>query len=120
MRHHPYIVVFSVYVFIAFFLACDDDRSSPPDTGDNNRIFRIVIKWYGDDMANRQELAMRDRIAQRIVQEKIGKIIRLGTGMGWMDIVVTVKASESIVVKLNQIVNELVPDSGYMIHIGKM
>ena len=69
-------------------------------------------------MADRQELALRDRIGQRIVNENIGKIVRSGTGMGWMDIVVTVEDSVSNSYRIEQIVKELLPDSGYTIQIG--
>ena len=70
-------------------------------------------------MADLRELALRDRIAQRIVNENIGKIVRTGTGMGWMDIVVTVEDSVSNHSRIEQIVKELLPDSGYTIQMSK-
>ena len=118
MRYHLHIIWCVVYIFSAFCFGCIEDSSSPLNTSIVSSHLRIVIKWPGDDMASRHELALRDRIAQRIVNENIGKIVRSGTGMGWMDIVVTVEDSESNSARIEQIVKVLVPDSGYTIQIG--
>ena len=57
---------------------------------DENKL-RLVIRWPGDDFASRQDIEARNEIESFILERNVGKIIRVGTGMGWMDIVVEVK-----------------------------
>lgn len=57
---------------------------------DENKL-RLVIRWPGDDFASRQDIETRNEIESLIFERKVGKIISVGTGMGWMDIVVEVK-----------------------------
>ena len=118
MRLYTHIIWYVVCIFSASCFGCTEDNPSPLNTSIVTSHLRVVIKWPGDDMADRQELALRDRIAQRIVNENIGKIVSSGTGMGWMDIVVTVEDSVSNSSRIQQIIKELVPDSGYTIQIG--
>ena len=118
MRHYLHIIWHVVYIFSAICFGCTEDSSSPINTRIVSSHLRIVIKWPGDDMADRQELELRDHIAQRIVNENIGKIVRSGTGMGWMDIVVAVENSESNRSIIEQIIKEIMPNSGYTIQIG--
>ena len=58
-------------------------------TGEHYNL-RIVFKWPGDDFASRQDLAIRDKIGELIGERGVGKIIRTGNGMGWMDILIEV------------------------------
>ena len=104
-------------VLMVFALGCAEDR--PPDMTNHadRRTLRIVFKWPGDDMAGRKALEDRDRIARRIVQAGIGKLIRSGTGMGWMDILVEVDDRESARTEIEQIVRELSPDSKFDISL---
>jgi hypothetical protein len=55
---------------------------------------RLVIRWPGDDFASRQDIETRNKIQNLISERKVGQIISVGTGMGWMDIVVKVKDKE--------------------------
>ena len=92
------------FAFIIYSLAlltvvgCSGD--APPDKTarspelemmrDANTL-RVVIRWPGDDFASRQDIETRNKIESLISDRKVGKIIRVGTGMGWMDIAVEVK-----------------------------
>ncbi len=115
MSRYPYIIEFAVAVVLAFGLGCTEDKPPMPASDAQSNTLRIVFTWPGDDLASRQELEIRDRISQRIVQEGIGKIIRSGTGMGWMDLVVRVEDRESARREIDQIVRELSPDASYSI-----
>jgi hypothetical protein len=74
-------------------------------TGAYNTL-RIVFKWPGDDLASRQDLAIRDKIGDLIRVRGVGKIIRAGNGMGWMDILVAVEDEDSATPKLEAIIKE--------------
>ena len=52
---------------------------------------RLVIRWPGDDFASRQDIETRNKIQNLIFERNVGKVIRAGTGMGWMDIIIEVK-----------------------------
>ena len=79
-------------------IGCSDDVphgkiAGSPERGmmrDENTL-RVVIHWPGDDFASRQDIETRNKIESLISERKVGKIIRIGTGMGWMDIAVEVK-----------------------------
>jgi hypothetical protein len=74
-------------------------------TGAQNTL-RIVFKWPGDDFASRQDLAIRDKIGELIRKRGVGKIIRVGTGMGWMDILIEVKEKDIAIPKIKSIIKE--------------
>jgi hypothetical protein len=102
-------------VVLAFSLGCAEEKPPIPGVDEKSNTLRIVFNWPGDDLASRQELENRDRIAQRIGQEGIGTMIRSGTGMGWMDLVVAVEDPESARRDIERIVRDLSPDSGFTI-----
>ena len=76
--------------------------------GARNKL-RIVFKWPGDDVASRQDLAIRDKIGDLIRERGVGKIIRAGTGMGWMDILIEVENKDNATAKLEAIIKETAP-----------
>ena len=76
---------------------------------------RIVFKWAGDDFASRQDLAIRDKIGELIKERGVGKIIRTGTGMGWMDMLVEVKDKDIAIPKLKSIIKETKSDLNFTI-----
>ncbi len=115
----PYIIEIAVIVVLVFGLGCAEDKPPIPATVENSNALRIIFNWPGDDLASRQELEIRDRIAQRIVREGIGKIIRSGTGMGWMDLVVAVDDTGIARGKIEPILRTLSPDSGFTIQVGE-
>ena len=98
-----------------FVFGCADDTPSVPSGNTNHGPLKIVFSWPGDDMADRQALEIRDRIAQRITSDGIGKILRAGTGMGWMDLVVDVEDKQAARRQIEQIVNDLWPGSRFSI-----
>jgi hypothetical protein len=67
------------------------------------------MRWAGDDFAARQDLVIRDQVAQHIVDSGVGKLVRTGTGMGWMDIVIKVQNKERARRKLIAILKRIAP-----------
>ena len=107
-------------MLLAFVLllaaGCGDEETTnavkkPPvndKTGTHNTL-RIVFKWPGDDVASRQDLAIRDKIGDLIREKGVGKIIRAGTGMGWMDILIEVEDKDNATPKLEAMIKEAEP-----------
>ena len=96
-------------------LNCSEDNPAVSEGETNGDMLKIVFTWSGDDMASRQELETRDRIARRISAEGIGKIVRAGTGMGWMDLVVAVEDADGARRQIEQIIRELSPEARFSI-----
>jgi hypothetical protein len=119
MPRYPYIIEIAAVVVLVFGLGCTEDKPPLPATDAQSNTLRIVFTWPGDDLASRQELEIRNRIAQRIVREGVGKIIRSGTGMGWMDLVVEVEDTGIARREIEPIVRNLSPDSGFTIQVGE-
>jgi hypothetical protein len=78
---------------------------------------RLIIRWPGDDMASKQDLAIRAKIEQGFVMKKVGNIVRSGTGMGWMDIVLEVKDKDRARTEIETIVKAIAPDANYAIQV---
>ena len=108
------------FILLGFVLllaaGCGDEEptnavNKPPvhdKTGSHNTL-RMVFKWPGDDFASRQDLAIRDKIGGLIRERGVGKIIRAGTGMGWMDILIEVEDKDNATPKLEAIIKETEP-----------
>ena len=108
------------FILLAFVLllaaGCGDEEPTdalkkPPEldeTGAPNTL-RIVFKWPGDDFASRQDLAIRDKIGDLIRERGVGRIVRVGTGMGWMDILIGVEDKDDAAPKLEAIIREADP-----------
>ena len=86
-------VIVVLIVFAAVRCTSDEDRQGTGrlDSG----ILRIVMRWAGDDFASQHQLAVRDEIARNITESGKGIILRTGTGMGWMDIIVEVRENKA-------------------------
>lgn len=107
-----------ILLAFVFLLAagCEDEKPTnevkkPPvhdKTGAHNTL-RIVFKWPGDDFASRQDLAIRDKIGNLIRERGVGRIIRDGNGMGWMDILIEVEDKDNATPKLEAIIKETEP-----------
>ncbi len=82
-----------------------------------NKNLRIIFKWPGDDFASRQALETRAKIEKRIMERAVGKIIRTGTGMGWMDIVVEVKSGEDSRIEIERMIREMASEIKFAIEI---
>jgi len=108
--------------FLGLALLClggcsnEDPGSREPASGSVSRSdtvggsVHIVFKWPGDDFASRQELEIRDKIARTIEERGIGTVMRVGTGMGTMEIVVKVEKKETARPEIEAILREMAPD----------
>mgnify|MGYP006944201363 FL=1 len=81
---------------------------------DENNL-RLVIRWPGDDFASRQDIETRNEIERLIFERKVGKIISVGTGMGWMDIVVEVKDKQIARSSILEIMRTVAPTQKFTI-----
>jgi hypothetical protein len=75
---------------------------------------RIIIRWSGDDFASKQDLEARGKIETLIAERGVGRIVRRGTGMGWMDIWVEVGDRESAKIAIDKIMGEVAPEAKYL------
>ncbi len=111
-QHKKWYFLLLVFVFLLSTGCGDKEHTNAvkkPPADDKTGAYstlRIVFKWHGDDFASRQDLAFRDKIGELIRERGVGRIIRAGTGMGWMDILVEVKDKGIALPKLNSIVKE--------------
>jgi hypothetical protein len=114
---------FLLLAFVFFMAAgCRDKEPTnaekkPPvdDKTGAHKTLRIVFKWPGDDFASQQDLATRDQIGKLIRERGVGKIIRVGTGMGWMDILIDVKDKDIAIPKLKSIIKMSGPEFNFTI-----
>jgi len=81
---------------------------------DENKL-RVVIRWSGDDFASRQDIETRNKIVSLILERKVGKITRVGTGMGWMDIAVGVKDKQVARSSISEIMRMVAPTRKFTI-----
>ena len=93
-QHKKWAFLLLVFVFL-LFTGCGDKEptnaeknSSGDDKTGAHITLRIVFRWPGDDFASLQDLAIRDKIGELIAERGVGKILRSGTGMGWLDIII--------------------------------
>jgi carbon monoxide dehydrogenase subunit G len=86
-------VIVVLIVFAAVRCTSDEDRQGTGrlDSG----MLRIVMRWAGDDFASQHQLAVRDEIARNIAASGKGIVLRTGTGMGWMDIIVQAREDDA-------------------------
>jgi len=116
---------FTTILFVLFFVmagSCSNDK--PTETintplisahNDIKYVYNIIIKWPGDDFASKQDLEIRDKIEKRISEKRLGRIVRSGTGMGWMEIVVDVKGKDDVHGEIEGIIREIAPNSRFEI-----
>jgi len=81
----------------------------------NENKLRVVIRWPGDDFASRQDIETRNKIESLILERKVGKITRVGTGMGWMDIAVEVKDKQVARSSISEIMRMVAPTRKFTI-----
>ena len=97
-------------IILALLCSCSDGEPPASVSGGQAKNLRLVIKWPGDDLASKQDLALRDKIEQRLLEKKVGKIVRSGTGMGWMDIVLEVNKPARAQSEIEAVVKSIAPD----------
>jgi hypothetical protein len=100
-------VLVLLIMFAAVSCTSDEDRQSTGKPGSDK--LRIVMRWAGDDFAAQKNLAIRDQVVQHLVDSGAGKLVRTGTGMGWMDIVMEVQNQERARQEIAAIVNRIAP-----------
>ncbi len=76
---------------------------------------RIIIKWSGDDFASKQDLEIRSKIENLIAERRVGRFLKEGTGMGWMDIWMEVRDREDARKAIDKIMGEVAPQAKYSI-----
>lgn len=112
-----------ILLLIAFvtMTGCSDNAphgktvKTPERKISHNNKLRLVIRWPGDDFASRQDIETRNNIESLILERKIGKIIRVGTGMGWMDITIEVKDKQAVRSSINDIMRIAAPTRKFTI-----
>jgi len=107
---------------LALIIGCNaedqqDEIRRPHESSDvaSDSTLRVIIRWYGDDFASKQDLALRDKLAAEIRQQHVGRVVRTGTGMGWMDIAVTVSDVPLARREIESIMAQISPDVRYTI-----
>jgi hypothetical protein len=103
-------------------IGCSDDvphgkTAKIPERGmmHGENTLRVVIRWPGDDFASRQDIETRNKIVGLILERNVGKIIRVGTGMGWMDITVEVKDKQAAQFSISEIMRIAAPTRKFAI-----
>ncbi len=48
-----------------------------------------------------------------LVENRLGKVVRTGTGMGWMDLVLELENNSSARAEIEKIVKEISPDAKF-------
>ena len=113
-------IILAVIVIFTVVTNCSD--SEPPEkTGlpqkshswNTESTLRIVFRWPGDEFASKQDLETRDRIGRLLVENRLGKVVRTGTGMGWMDLVVELENNSSARAEIEKIIREISPDAKF-------
>jgi len=101
---------------LIILMACSDDASrkkagKTSGTGmiHNEYTLRVVIHWPGDDFASRQDIETRNKIQRLISEKHVGNVIRVGTGMGWMDIIVEVQDKKTARSSISEIMRMVAP-----------
>jgi hypothetical protein len=85
-----------IVVLIGFAVVrCTSDEDRQGTGRLESGMLRIVMRWAGDDFASQHQLAVRDEIARNIAESGNGIILRTGTGMGWMDIIVETRDNKA-------------------------
>jgi hypothetical protein len=102
-------------IILALLWCCSEGEPPATVSKGSGKSLRLIIKWPGDDMASKQDLELRDKIGQNIVARQIGKIVRSGTGMGWMDIVFEVKDPDRARAEIEAIVRGIAPDANFAV-----
>lgn len=109
-------VIFLSLMALLTVTGCSDDRPHGKTAGKSERgvmqdenTLRVVIRWPGDDFASRQDIETRNEIERLILERNVGKIIRTGTGMGWMEIAVEVKDKQDARSSISEIMRTVAP-----------
>lgn len=116
---HSMNIKFALILFLAAVLTaigCSDDaphketaKTTETESIHNESMLRVVIRWPGDDFASKQDIETRNKIQNLISERNLGKVVRAGTGMGWMDIIVEVKDKKVARSSISEIMRIVAP-----------
>jgi len=116
------LVLILCLIALLTLIGCSDDvphgktaKTSERGTIQDENTLQVVIRWSGDDFAARQDIETRNNIERLILERKIGKIIRVGAGMGWMAITVKVKDKQVARSSINEIMRIAAPTRKFTI-----
>lgn len=114
------LILFLVVVLTVIGCSNDASHKETSKTSEAGRIhnestLRVVIRWPGDDFASRQDIETRDKIRDLIVEKNVGKVVRVGTGMGWMDIIVEVSDKKAARSSISEIMRGVAPERKFTI-----
>ena len=102
-------------IVLVLMWSCSDGEPPSSVSEAPGRNLRLVFEWPGDDPASQQDLAIRDKIGRQLVAQQVGKIVRSGTGMGWMDIVLQVRDTARARIEIESIMKAIAPDSVFAV-----
>ena len=113
-------VILTALVIFGAVANCSDGEP-PEETGllqkshnsNTESRVRIVFRWPGDDFASKQDLEARDRIGTLLVENRLGQVVRAGTGMGWMDLVVELANNSQARSEIEKIIEEVAPHAKF-------
>jgi len=102
-------------IILALLWSCSEGEPPESVSEGPGAPLRLIFKWPGDDLASKQDLELRAKVEQLLVEKQVGKILRSGTGRGWMDVVLEVQDSGRARTEIEAIVKATAPDANYAI-----
>jgi len=124
IRKHNWASIISALLFLVIYPLAPGFSGEGPDPSTELQpshkvsipiTLRIIIRWSGDDFASKQDLETRSKIEHLIAERGVGRIVRRGTGMGWMDIWVEAQDRENAKKAIDKIMAEAVPNAKYLL-----
>ena len=70
-------------------------------------------QYLNCDFASKQDLETRDKIGRLLVENRLGKVVRTGTGMGWMDLILELENNSSARAEIEKIIREISPEAKF-------
>jgi len=123
---HYRAIIFLLIVLVFLQLSCSsNDQAEQPQAlleksglaKDTKLYARLVINLPGDDFASVEDVEKRNQIQRLIHKRGIGEVIVAGTGMGMMDITMTVLDRNSYQKAIGAVVSEILPGTKFSIEI---
>ena len=106
-------------IILALLWSCSEGEPPESVNEGSGASLRLIFQWPGDDLASKQDLELRAKVEQLLVEKQVGKIVRSGTGMGWMDIVLEVRDRDRARTEVEAILKAIAPDANYAIQVEK-
>ena len=106
-------------IILALLWSCSGGEPPESFNEGSGASLRLIFKWPGDDLASQPDLELRAKVEQLLVEKQVGKIVRSGTGMGWMDIVLEVQDRDRARTEVEAILKATAPNANYAIQVEK-